>query len=120
MEINDGYLTGKTTYRFLHDLAQGARLGVLHPTFHRCGGAVPGGWWLAPEVDVELEPGNVYCPNIAGWRRERMSSPPAGHPLSLRPDWGSRCRSSVGAWTGSRALTAKSCPARFQVGPEGR
>lgn len=87
-EIIDGYLVDKAAPSFLHGLVQGALLGVLHPTFQRrSGGTVLGGWWLAPEVDVELEPVNVYRPDIAGWRRERMSSLPSQHPLRLRPDW---------------------------------
>ncbi|WP_375770052.1 Uma2 family endonuclease [Archangium gephyra] len=87
-EIIDGLLVQKAAPSILHGQAQGWLLSVLLPAFHRRGGgAVPGGWWLAPEVEVELAPGQVYRPDIAGWRRERMPTLSSERPVRLRPDW---------------------------------
>ena len=87
-EIIDGRLVEKAAPSILHGQAQGWLLGVLLPAFHRrSGGAVPGGWWLAPEVEVELAPGQVYRPDVAGWRRERMPTLSSERPVRLRPDW---------------------------------
>ncbi|AKT37848.1 uncharacterized protein CMC5_019910 [Chondromyces crocatus] len=47
----------------------------------------PGGWWFATEVLIELGPGQVYRPDLAGWRRERLTSLPTTVPIATRPDW---------------------------------
>ena len=87
-EIIDGALVEKAAPSIQHGQAQGWLLSVLLPAFNRrSGGAVPGGWWLAPEVEVELAPGQVYRPDVVGWRRERMATLPSERPVRLRPDW---------------------------------
>jgi Uma2 family endonuclease len=87
-EIVDGALVEKAAPSIQHGQAQGWLLSVLLPAFNRrSGGAVPGGWWLAPEVEVELAPGQVYRPDVAGWRRERMATLSSERPVRLRPDW---------------------------------
>jgi Uma2 family endonuclease len=87
-EIIDGFLVEKASPSALHALAQGGVIGVLGPVFQRRGGGgVPGGWWLLPEVEVELEPGQVYRPDISGWRRERLPTLTSERPVRLRPDW---------------------------------
>ena len=35
----------------------------------------PGGWWILDEPELHLGP-DVLVPDLAGWRRERMPSPP--------------------------------------------
>lgn len=47
----------------------------------------PGGWWLIPDVDVELGPHDVVRPDISGWKRETCPSFPTERPVRLRPDW---------------------------------
>lgn len=47
----------------------------------------PGGWWMASAVDVELEPHEVYCPDLVGWRWERHAGRPVGTLVRVRPDW---------------------------------
>jgi Uma2 family endonuclease len=47
----------------------------------------PGGWWIVPEVDVELTPHDVVRPDLSGWRRERMPRFPAERPVRVVPDW---------------------------------
>src|SRR5262245_26376123 len=46
----------------------------------------PGGWLLY--LEPELHFGNdVLVPDLAGWRRERLPSPPKEAYLTLAPDW---------------------------------
>lgn len=47
----------------------------------------PGGWWILPEVDVELGPHDVVRPDLSGWRRERLAAPWDERPIRTRPDW---------------------------------
>ncbi len=69
-----------------HGRAQGAIGRYLGGPFdydHGRGG--PGGWWILPEVEVEL--GEVVRPDVAGWRRERLPSPWGMRPIRVAPDW---------------------------------
>ncbi|MBS2018142.1 MAG: Uma2 family endonuclease [Deltaproteobacteria bacterium] len=47
----------------------------------------PGGWWILPEVDVQLGAHDVVKPDIAGWRRERLPAPWDMRPIEVVPDW---------------------------------
>lgn len=89
LELIDGEFIQKALPDMPHALSQGGVLGLLHPLFHRKpGGSGPGrgGWWIAPEVDIQLG-ANGYRPDVAGWRRENSPQPPQGRPVTLRPDW---------------------------------
>lgn len=57
----------------------------LGGAFHRGRGG-PGGWILlyAPELHLAED---VMVPDLAGWRRERMSAVPPDPFISLAPDW---------------------------------
>jgi Uma2 family endonuclease len=46
----------------------------------------PGGWYIFPEVDVQLSPHDVVRPDLSGWRRERLADPDA-RPFTVVPDW---------------------------------
>ncbi len=48
----------------------------------------PGGWLILDEPELHLG-GDVLVPDLGGWRRERMTKPPApSEPfLTLAPDW---------------------------------
>jgi Putative restriction endonuclease len=48
---------------------------------------LPGGWWFATEVEVELEKHEVYRPDVAGWRRERLPELPEQPVVTVRPAW---------------------------------
>jgi Uma2 family endonuclease len=61
--------------------------GVLHGFNRRPGARGPGGWWLMAEIHVEYETGEVYCHDLAGWRRDRTPDRPSGWPVRVRPDW---------------------------------
>ena len=48
----------------------------------------PGGWWILDEPEVHFVRDVEVCvPDIAGWRRERMTSLPEGHRFEIVPDW---------------------------------
>jgi Uma2 family endonuclease len=47
----------------------------------------PGGWWIFVEVDVQLGRHDVVRPDLAGWRRERLSNPGDQRPIEVAPDW---------------------------------
>lgn len=49
----------------------------------------PGGWWILDEPECHLTPDRrVVIPDLAGWRRERMPSPPVdSHKFTVVPDW---------------------------------
>lgn len=49
------------------------------------GGGGPGGWIILTEPELHLG-ANVIVPDLAGWRRERLSSIPDG-PITVVPDW---------------------------------
>ncbi len=46
----------------------------------------PGGWIILDEPELHLGP-HVIVPDIAGWRRERMTSLPETAYFDLPPDW---------------------------------
>lgn len=84
-ELIDGELIEKAAPTFEHGRAQVRISTELGETFDRKRGG-PGGWWLASEVDVLLD-GRGYRPDLAGWRRDRLASPPRERPVTARPDW---------------------------------
>jgi Uma2 family endonuclease len=86
-EIIDGVLVEKEAASGRHGRAQvriGRRLG---PYDRRPGGRWPGGWWFATEVEIQFADTQVFRPDIAGWRRERMADMPSEVPITVRPDW---------------------------------
>lgn len=46
----------------------------------------PGGWWILAEVDVRLDRHDIVRPDVAGWRRERLTDLDA-LPIDVCPDW---------------------------------
>lgn len=86
-EIVDGVLEPKEAASGRHGLAQGRLFRTLGPYDRRPGGRFPGGWWFATEVEVRFENDQIFRPDIAGWRRERIAGPPDEVPITVRPDW---------------------------------
>lgn len=87
-EVIDGELVRKAAPSGPHGRAQSriaSRIGG--PFDRRPGGRFPGGWWLVTEVEVELEAHEVYRPDVAGWRRDRLPELPDRAPMTVRPDW---------------------------------
>ncbi|MCA2960633.1 MAG: Uma2 family endonuclease [Silvanigrellales bacterium] len=47
-----------------------------------------GGWWILSDVSVHYRKmERVLEPDIAGWRRDRISTCPSEFPVPDRPDW---------------------------------
>jgi Uma2 family endonuclease len=62
-----------------------SRLGrILGPFDDDPGG--PGGWWILDEPELHLGE-QVLVPDLAGWRRERMTAMPREAFFPLPPDW---------------------------------
>ncbi len=87
-EIIGGTIVQKAGPAPDHSRSQLATGRVLGQRFdRRPGGRWPGGWWFGTEIDVEYETHEVYCHDIAGWRRDRVASFPNTRPIRIRPDW---------------------------------
>lgn len=86
-EVVGGELVEKTAPSGEHGTVQYGLGGLLFGFHGPGGGESPGGWWLGTEIEVELEAHEVYLPDIAGWRIERMPEPPRGRPVRVVPDW---------------------------------
>lgn len=88
-ELIGGEIIEKAAPSGAHGGAQGSVISAIAPPFQRRSGSGsgPGGWWIAPEVEVLLETGEIVRPDVVGWRRERSPERPTGFPVKLRPDW---------------------------------
>jgi Uma2 family endonuclease len=68
-----------------HIAAHTSLTGLLSSPFgHGRGG--PGGWIILDEPEVHLGD-DVVVPDLAGWRRERLSKVPATGAFTVAPDW---------------------------------
>ncbi len=85
-EIVGGVIVEKAGPTFEHGEAQGAAVAHARRFLGPSHGG-PAGWWIAVEVDVELEPHELYRPDVAGWRRDRTPERPSGWPVRACPDW---------------------------------
>jgi Uma2 family endonuclease len=93
-EVVGGELVQKAQPSFRHGMTQSLLGGALarfqesNRGAERPGGApCPGGWWIGSEIEVELAPDEVYLPDVAGWRVERMPEPFEARPVRIAPDW---------------------------------
>jgi Uma2 family endonuclease len=88
VELIAGEIVEKASPGFFHGNTQGAVFSILWTRF---GGGGDGGekatWWFASEVDVRFDAHDVFRPDVAGWRRDRVPEPPAERPVRVRPDW---------------------------------
>jgi Uma2 family endonuclease len=86
-ELIDGEIVEKGAATGKHGRAQAVLTGRLTGPFdRRPGGRWPGGWWFAIDVDIQF--GEDVCrPDVVGWRRNRLTEPPLGTLISVRPDW---------------------------------
>lgn len=86
-EIIGGVLVEKEAASGRHGRAQVRLARRLGPYDRRPGGRLPGGWWFATEVEVLFDEADIFRPDIAGWRRERLVELPEEVPIRVRPDW---------------------------------
>ncbi len=71
-----------------HAKAQGAiRRFIGGPFDDDDGFGGPGGWWIFAEVDVRFAAHDIVRPDLAGWRRKRLSDPGDCRPIDIVPDW---------------------------------
>src|SRR5579859_6724393 len=73
-EIVRGAIVEKAEPTGEHADAQSYVATLIKGPFQRPpgGSGGPGGWWILTEVDVELAPHEIYRPDVAGWRRDRV------------------------------------------------
>jgi Uma2 family endonuclease len=84
-EIVNGVLHAQPRPAAKHIRSGSALGGKLFPSFDQGNGG-PGGWWILDEPECHLG-AHVLVPDLAGWRRERMSTIPDGAWFELAPDW---------------------------------
>jgi Uma2 family endonuclease len=88
-ELIDGELAERGAATARHGAAQGRAFRWLGPFDRRPGGPPdrPGGWIFATEVDICFDEKSTLRPDVAGWRRERLSELPDEFPVRILPDW---------------------------------
>jgi Uma2 family endonuclease len=84
-ELIDGDLYTHPRPTALHALASSAIGSELFNRYHDGQGG-PGGWIVLFEPELHLH-GDVLVPDIAAWRRERLSEVPDAPAFELPPDW---------------------------------
>jgi Uma2 family endonuclease len=86
-EVIRGVLRTLHAPRPRHAKVQRVLGGVLGGPFDDDDGlGGPGGWYIFPEVDVQLTAHDVVRPDLSGWRRERLADPDE-RPFTVVPDW---------------------------------
>ena len=84
-EIVDGTLYTHPRPAPPHALASSSLQGDLSSAF-QFGRGGPGGWWIIFEPELHLDE-DIVVPDLAGWRRERMTELPDTAYFTLAPDW---------------------------------
>jgi Uma2 family endonuclease len=86
-EILDGQLHTQPRPSGPHGRASSTLEDAIFGPYDRGRGG-PGGWWIFIEPEIhfvrDLE---VAVPDLAGWRRERMTGIPEDHRFEVVPDW---------------------------------
>lgn len=89
-EIIDGQLYTSPRPSPKHSLAQGGLTEELRGPFQSGKGGGPGGWWILAEPEIHLgekPKEEILVPDLAGWRKERLTKIPDEAYLNLVPDW---------------------------------
>ncbi len=81
-EVVDGELWSAPSPLPRHGFVEGAMSGFVGVPF-QYDPKGPGGWWIVPEIDVELTPHDIVRPDLSGWRRERMLRFPSERPVRI-------------------------------------
>ncbi|MDR3566969.1 MAG: Uma2 family endonuclease [Syntrophobacteraceae bacterium] len=86
-EIIDGKLiaTPRPARRHVH---AASTLGIKIAPFYQFGDAGgPGGWIIYFEPEIHFSPENIFVPDLAGWKKERLLTPAEEHRFFVCPDW---------------------------------
>jgi Uma2 family endonuclease len=87
-ELIDGDLIEKGAASGEHGGTQADLVTALSSRFgRRPGGRWPGGWWFATEVEILFPRGQIFRPDVVGWRRDGVPQRPTGVPVTVLPDW---------------------------------
>jgi len=87
VEVIGGQLETLPSARPRHGRVARAIAGAIGGPFDDDDGrGGPGGWWILTEVDVRLSPHDIVRPDVAGWRKERLTDLDT-LPIDVRPDW---------------------------------
>jgi Uma2 family endonuclease len=84
-EILDGELFTSPRPAVAHAHTSSVLGGELSGPFHRGRGG-PGGWWILDEPELHVGD-DVIVPDLAGWKRSRLSTLPDTAAITLAPDW---------------------------------
>jgi Uma2 family endonuclease len=87
-EVIDGELIRKTLPSPRHGTAQAELTAEIAGAYGlRSRGRGPGGWIFSTEVEILFAQDQIFRPDVAGWRRERLPQVPEENPITVRPDW---------------------------------
>jgi Uma2 family endonuclease len=84
-EIVEGELHTSPRPSGPHERAMGTTFRRIANAFDDGDGG-PGGWWVAIEPEIHLGP-DVFVPDVARWRRERVPEYLTGTAWEVAPDW---------------------------------
>jgi len=85
-EIIDGELvaTPRPARRHVHAASV---LGSAVGPSYQFGRGGPGGWIIYDEPEIHFDEKNIIVPDLAGWRKERLTTLPGEHRFVVPPDW---------------------------------
>lgn len=86
-ELIGGEILRKATPSAEHGDAQAGVVSPIRTRYHGPPRDDGGGWWIATEVEVRLDSGELVRPDVLGWRRTTCPERPTGTPVEIRPDW---------------------------------
>jgi Uma2 family endonuclease len=87
LEIIGSEIVEKAMPSTAHSHTQSKLIVAIDPFSRKPGARGPGGWWIFSEIHVGYPRGEIYCHDLAGWRRDRAATRPTESPIRLRPDW---------------------------------
>lgn len=71
-----------------HERSIDALVSRLYQSFNRPSRpSGTGGWWILTSTLIRFPDGRALCPDLAGWRRDRLPEKPMGFPVTTLPDW---------------------------------
>jgi len=86
-ELIHGEILRKALPSPVHQSHEGALLVWAGRRFNRAnGGRWPGGWRIFTEIHTVYDRHEVFCHDLAGWRRDRLD-PRSPQWVRVRPDW---------------------------------